>query len=154
MTHAPGPAGPSSSRGPHPRPAVAPDDLRAARYGETASPRQRRLRTRLVVVVAAVLGAAVVVWLAIGVLQPDVTSQDVGFTVRDETSVEVVFDVHLPPGARATCTVEALSSGFGQVGLVDVEVGPTDRSPVRVRVDVATSELAATGIVRDCALQD
>lgn len=102
--------------------------------------------------VSAVLGLAVVVWLSLGLLRPGVEARDVGFTVQDETSIEVVFDVTMAPGATATCTIEALNTAFGQVGLLDVEVGPSQSDTVRFTVDVATTELATTGVVRDCVL--
>lgn len=127
-------------------------ELLARRYGEQPSPEQRR-RTRVVVAsVSAVLGLAVVVWLSLGLLRPGVEARDVGFTVHDETSIEVVFDVTMAPGATATCTIEALNTAFGQIGLLDVEVGPSQSDTVRVTVDVATTELATTGVVRDCVL--
>ena len=85
-----------------------------------------------------------------GVVRDPVQWQDVGYRVDGPTSTEVTFDVTTRPGAAATCRVQALSSSYAQVGVLDVPVPPAETRTRRVTVTVPTVELAVTGIVQGC----
>lgn len=128
--------------------------LLADRYGRRSDGGARRLRARVLIGVLAVAGIAVLVWIAIDMFAPTVDSRDVGFHVVDAESVRVTFDVTKPAERTAMCTLEALSTGYGQVGLLEVEIGPQSAGTVRITSEVATSELATTGLVRACTLTD
>ena len=65
----------------------------------------------------------------------------------------MTFDVSMPPGTEAVCTVTALSKNFAEVGAVDVEVGPDAARTARHTVTIATTELATTGVVDHCDLR-
>mgnify|MGYP001943990274 FL=1 len=104
--------------------------------------------------VLAVLGSAFLVWVIVHhLLGPTVQAQEVSFVVApDEASVEVVFDISMPPGHQADCTLEALDRNFGQAGLVDVRVGPFDATTVRLSETIATSAAPVTAQIRSCEL--
>jgi hypothetical protein len=103
------------------------------------------------VTLALATGVGLAAWFTIVETQRDpVTFADVGFSVTSAESVEVTFDVSMPPGTEAVCTVTALSRNFAEVGAVDVEVGPDTARTVRHTVTVATTELATTGVVDSC----
>ncbi|UFU02329.1 DUF4307 domain-containing protein [Ruania suaedae] len=129
--------------------------LMARRYGRSAEgDTRRRRRTWVVAAVCAVLGLSALAMVTVGLLEPTVSSQDVGFEVLDAETVRVTFDVTRPAGREAQCTLEALHTGFGQVGLLEVPVPVSQGHTDRMTVEIATTELATTGIVRECRLLD
>jgi len=89
-----------------------------------------------------VLAAAVLVWVAIGVTDEQVTWKDVGYHVDGTTSTDVTFEVTKPKGDTVSCRVQALSQSFAEVGVRTVEIGPADTATQRVTVTVPTAELA------------
>jgi hypothetical protein len=106
---------------------------------------------RIAVALALAAGVAIAAWFTIVDAQRDpVTFADVGFSVVSAEEVDVTFDVSMPPGTEAVCTVTALSKNFAEVGAVDVEVGPEAARTTRHTVNIATTELATTGIVDHC----
>lgn len=123
----------------------------AGRYGPEPTDRSVR-RGRIGIVVAAVVGLAVVVWVALSVAGQPVSTKDVGFDVEGSRSVDVTFEVTKPKESTVTCTVAALSESYTEVGVRTVEVGPADVATRRVTVTVQTTELAVTGIVESCEL--
>lgn len=128
--------------------------LMAERYGAPTPVRRRRRALWLTAGSLGVLGIATLVWISVQFFEPEATSEQVGFDVVDETQVQVIVDVSKPNDATATCTLEALNEGYGQVGITDVTVGPQDQRTTRLTVDIATTELATTGVVRECTLVD
>ncbi|MFD2793305.1 DUF4307 domain-containing protein [Promicromonospora vindobonensis] len=106
---------------------------------------------RIAVALALAAGVALAAWFTIVDTQRDpVTFTDVGFSVTSAEAVDVTFDVSMPPGTEAVCTVTALSKSYAEVGAVDVEVGPDSARTTRHTVTIATTELATTGVVDSC----
>jgi hypothetical protein len=106
---------------------------------------------RVAVALALAAGVAVAAWFTIVDTRRDpVTFTDVGFSVTGPEEVDVTFDISMPPGTEAVCTVTALSRNFAEVGAVDVEVGPDTARTTRHTVTIATTELATTGVVDHC----
>ncbi len=132
-----------------PHAALESADALADRYGRSAGPRRRRT-TILTAVVAGVVGLAAVVWLAAGQLSVPVHTMDVGFSIVDDTAIDVTFDVVKAPETTVVCRVRALSPSFAEIGVRDVVVGPSAERASRVTVRVATSGLATTGLVQRC----
>src|SRR5690625_6946867 len=94
-------------------------DARAAladRYGLTTDAATRRRRRVLLLVLAAVAVAAFVV-LAVISTDDAVHTDDVAFSVVDDSAVEVTFVAHMDPGTPAECTVLALDYRFNHVGV-------------------------------------
>ena len=123
----------------------------AGRYGPEPTARSAR-RGRIGIVVAAVVGIAVVVWIGLAMAGQPVSYKDVGYHVDGSRSVDVTFEVTKPKESTVTCTVTALSESYAEVGVRTVEVGPADSATRRVTVPVQTTELAVTGIVESCEL--
>lgn len=128
-------------------PTTPPTTPPPGRYGGARRQLDRRTWVA-VVVVAAVLVAA---WSAWAALRDDVQWKDVGFHVDGTTAVDVTFDVTKPREATVTCTVQALAESYAQVGVRTVEVGPADTATQRLRVRVATTQQAVTGVVESCS---
>jgi hypothetical protein len=106
---------------------------------------------RVAVALALAAGVALAAWFTIVDTRRDpVTFTDVGFSVTSPEEVDVTFDISMPPGTEAVCTVTALSRNFAEVGAVDVEVGPDTARTTRHTVTIATTELATTGVVDHC----
>ena len=123
----------------------------AGRYGPEPTARSAR-RGRIGIVVAAVVGIAVVVWIGLAMAGQPVSYKDVGYHVDGSRSVDVTFEVTKPKESTVSCTVTALSESYAEVGVRTVEVGPADSATRRVTVPVQTTELAVTGIVESCEL--
>lgn len=122
----------------------------AGRYGPEPTDATRRLQrlglAALVVVAMLVLG-----WTGAGVMRDPVQWQDVGYRVDGPSATEVTFDVTTAVGTAVTCRVQALSSSYAQVGVLDVPVPAAQTRTRRVTVTVPTVELAVTGVVQGCA---
>lgn len=122
----------------------------AGRYDER--PPRRPARVRLVAVVAGVIAAIGLGWVAWGMLQPSAEGEVGLSTTIDETRVELTLEVTRPVGTTAVCTIEAVNSGFGQVGIVDIVVEPSETRVSLVHVTMATSERATIAMVRSCEI--
>jgi hypothetical protein len=120
----------------------------ADRYGRTV-PSARKMVTLGAVLTASITAWAA--WASLGSADP-VAYSTLSQRVVDQTLIDVTFQVSMPPGARAICTVRAVNTVSTPVGNVDVTVGPsTDRS-FSVTVRLPTMEQAAAGDVKACVL--
>ena len=119
------------------------------RYGRTHERRSRRL----VIGAAAVLGAGVlglVAWTtvsgAIGAVDTDAT----GFSVSDEHSVVVSFQVSGASDRPLACALEAQDTEHGVVGWRVVEF-PAEQGLTRTFTEtIPTVALATNGLVTSC----
>lgn len=135
------------------QPAVPTDRYGAARPAGGAGSRRGPLGRGARAAVAAVLAAAVAAtaWFAILQQRSDPVAYDVvGFDVLGPEEVEVTFQVHMPVGTTATCTVEALAPSYAQVGALDVPVGPAESRTSAYVVTVGTSQEATSAVVAGC----
>jgi len=130
------------------RPQQPLDDV-AARY---ARPPRRRLGWLLGALgVLAAVGAFALV--AGSLLDTDVRWQDVSFEVVDDELVQVRFEVYAGEGDRVRCLVRAADARYGDVGQVEVDLGPLPSGGAAGRtVDVRTVAAAASASVRTCVL--
>lgn len=140
---------------PEPRRADLPGDDDPWDESDDVRPRPKlSVGARVAVGAALAAGVAIAAWFTIVDTRRDpVTFTDVGFSVTSAEEVDVTFDVSMPPGTEAVCTVTALSRNFAEVGAVDVEVGPDEAATTRHTVTIATTELATTGVVDHCDLR-
>ncbi|PZR54295.1 DUF4307 domain-containing protein [Xylanimonas oleitrophica] len=100
---------------------------------------------------AIAVAVAAVAWIAASQHQQNpVTGDVVSYRVVSAEEVEIDFQVSMPVGTTAVCTVEAMSSSFAQVGTMDVEVGPSETRTSRYSVTLRTSQQADTGVVEGC----
>lgn len=132
--------------------ADANESVLSRRYGAPPDARRRRRTLWLLGSVLALLAGAFLTWVIVDELSsPSVSTQDVDFDVAaDQRSVDVIFDITMPPGTEADCTVEAVDANFGQVGLLDVRLGPFESQVNRVTITVATSADPVLGKVDSC----
>lgn len=79
-----------------------------------------------------------------------VSTRDVGFTVNDEYSTEVVFEVSRNPGQAVVCDVQVLNESFSVVGFKTIAVAPSGRRSVVISTVVNTTELGTSGLVASC----
>ena len=127
---------------------MTPTDL-AERYGAPS-----RARRPLLVATAAVLAAAAAAWL-IWVMashaRPEVTSQMVGYQVRDQHAVTATFTVvRRDPGVRASCVLRGVAADHAVVGELAVAVtsGPTTQ---RVHATLRTERSATSVELLGCS---
>ncbi|WP_156251764.1 DUF4307 domain-containing protein [Pseudactinotalea terrae] len=136
---------------PSPAPGSTREHVRpAGRYGE--KPARPGGSLRVAAVVVGLVAAVGLGWVAWGMMQPSAEGEVGLFTAVDDGHVELVLEVTRPVGATAVCTIEALGGGFGQVGIVDVEVEPADSQVSRVALTMATTERASIAMVRSCEI--
>ncbi|WNB85036.1 DUF4307 domain-containing protein [Cellulomonas sp. ATA003] len=123
----------------------------AGRYGPEVSPR-RRAATRVGMAALGAGAVALAVWIGLGAGNPEVSWEDVGYSVQGPERVDVTFRVTKDADATASCTLTALSQSYAQVGVVTATVGPASGRVVEQTVPVATQELAVTGVVDGCEI--
>jgi hypothetical protein len=119
------------------------------RYGPAPTPLTHR-RRRIGLILAAVAGLAVAVWIALNVASQPVSWKDVGFHVQGPQAIDVTFEVTKPRAKTVVCKVRALSQSYSEVGVRMVTVGPADEGTQRVTATVPTTELAVSGTVDRC----
>jgi hypothetical protein len=79
-----------------------------------------------------------------------ISTRDVGFTVNDAFSTEVVFEVTRAPGQQVVCDVQVLSQSYAVVGFKTIAIEPSTNASVVVSTIVNTTELGTTGLVASC----
>lgn len=127
-------------------------DLIRERYG-----RVPRANTKSVMIVASIVGVialALFIWIGIGLTKPQATSRIISFNVVDAGLTTLHFEVSKPADRTAECVIEALSTGFSEVGVKTVTVGPAEADAVPLFEEIRTSELATTAVVDHCVLID
>lgn len=126
-------------------------DLLAQRYG-LPGPRRSRGTLMVLLVVFVVVGVAFAIWGAASRERANVYSTDLGLSEVRLDSVTVTFQISLPPGRTAACTVRAVNAGLVEVGRKDIRVGPSENGQVRTSVTLRTTERAHGGGVKACVL--
>lgn len=128
------------------------EDLIRARYG-----RVRRANSKTLIVTAIVVGAialGLMIWIGLGLSKAQATSRIISFNVVDSGLTTLHFEVSKPAASTAECVIEALSTGFVQVGVKTVTIGPAETEAVTLFEEIKTSEPATTAVVDQCILID
>jgi hypothetical protein len=125
------------------------ENLLQQRYGLGKTQKRDRVWATAIALLALV---SFLVWAIIFTVNDAdrVTTRDVGFTVNDEFSTEVVFEVSRKPGQIVVCDVQVLSQSFAVVGLKTLTVEPSERRSVVISTTVVTTELGTSGLVAGC----
>jgi hypothetical protein len=125
------------------------ENLLQQRYG---SGKTRSRDRALAITIASIALVGFLVWaITFTISDADrVTTRDVGFTVNDQFSTEVVFEVSRNPGQIVVCDVQVLSQSFAVVGLKSLTVEPSSGRSVVISTTVTTTELGTSGLVAGC----
>ncbi|MEU1984251.1 DUF4307 domain-containing protein [Nocardia sp. NPDC019395] len=127
-------------------------DRNADRYGRTPGPKRwRRLGALLTgVAVLAGIGVAYVGWKNFG--PKDIESEQLGYTVLDESSVELrILLTRSDPTVPVVCVVRAMSRDLTEVGRREVLVQPSEgEKTVRVNTVIKASEPPASAAIYTC----
>ena len=125
------------------------ENLLEKRYGVGSTRKKDRV---FAIVIGSIALVAFLVWALIFTIDDaqKITSRDVGFTVNDEFSTEVVFEVTRQPGQQVMCDVEVLSQSYAVVGFKTIAIEPSENPSVVVSTVVNTTELGTTGLVDSC----
>jgi len=125
------------------------ENLLQQRYGVGKTQKRDRV---MAIAIAVVVLVSFLVWAIIFTLDDAdrITTRDVGFTVNDEFSTEVIFEVSRNPGQIVICDVQVLSQSFAVVGLKTLTVEPSERRSVVISTTVVTTEIGTTGLVASC----
>ncbi len=96
------------------------------------------------------IGVGVAIWFGLSASVGRVTWTSVSYKIVDAKTAEITFDVDMPPGTEAVCTVRALARNFSTVGTLEVPIpAATDRTTVH-RTTIATTSEAVTAVVQFC----
>ncbi|MFK3676124.1 DUF4307 domain-containing protein [Microbacterium sp. NPDC090218] len=116
------------------------------RYGRT---RRRRLPW-IIGGAVALLVVGAFSWMTVAQSMASVDADDLGFTLVDEFSVDVSFQVTGVQGKDVVCALEALDEEFGVVGWKIVEIAAGDSHSQAMSVTIPTVAEATTGLVNTC----
>lgn len=116
------------------------------RYGRT-----RSRRTPWVIAgIVAVLLVGAYGWSIVAQSMNQVDADDLGYTLVDEHSVDVRFQITGVQGKDVVCIVEALDEEFGVVGWKVVEIPAGDSHTQALAATIPTVAEATTGLVNTC----
>ena len=117
----------------------------AERYG--AGSRRTPLIVGAIVVVILLAG---VFWLAFQNSSGQVDADDLEYTVTDEHSVTVRYQLTLADPADVVCAVQALDEEFGVVGWKIVQIPASESVAQELTTVIPTVAEATTGLVKSC----
>lgn len=125
------------------------ENLLQQRYGVGKTRKTDRI---FAISVAALALVGFLIWALLFTIDDanKVSTRDVGFTVNDEFSTEVVFEVSRAPGQEVVCDVQVLSQSYAVVGFKTITVEPSANRSVVISTVVNTTELGTTGLVDSC----
>ena len=116
------------------------------RYGRT----RRRKAPWIVLIAVAALLVGAFGWSIVTEQMNNVDSDDLGFDLVDEHTVDVRFQITGAQGKDVVCVVEALDEEFGVVGWRVVEIPASDSHTQALSTTVPTVAEATTGLVNSC----
>ena len=123
----------------------------AERYGRRpAAGRWRRPLSLAAAVAAAVVVLAYLVWVALAGTAERADPTLIGYRVLDDSRTEARFTVAKDPGSTVRCTLQALDAAHAEVGVLDVDLGPTGADLVQRTSVIRTTNRAVTAVVRSC----
>jgi hypothetical protein len=125
----------------------------ADRYGRRRSPTRSRRSLLAVLAVFVLAGVGFATWIAVDRSRSALTWIELGVDVAGDDAATLTFQISLPPGREAVCTVRVVNDVRTEVGRRDVVVGPSATGVVRTAVTMRTTERASAGNVRDCVLR-
>lgn len=125
------------------------ENLLEKRYGLGTTRKKDRV---FAIVIGSLALVAFLVWALIFTIDDaqKISTRDVGFTVNDEFSTEVVFEVTRQPGQEVMCDVQVLSQSYAVVGFKTIAIEPSGKPSIVVSTVVNTTELGTTGLVDSC----
>lgn len=128
-------------------------DPHADRYGRAPRPmRWRRIGALLTgVVVLAGIGIAYLGWTKFG--PKDIESEPLGYTVLDESSVELRIRLtRSDPSVPVVCVVRAMSRDLVEVGRREVVIAPSGKDKtVQVSTVIEAGERPASAAIYTCS---
>jgi hypothetical protein len=127
----------------------------AGRYGRRRDPayqRRRRWLTWVAGALVALAGLAIAVKLYDQYADPLYAVTNINTTQLTDTGVSVEFDVRVPAGEGASCTVEGHNRDGHLVGSQTFDVPPAgpQATTIHVTYSLATTQRAMTGEVPGC----
>ena len=123
-------------------------DMLDERYGRASSPRRRWTIGTIAAVGVIVVG--LFAWMTVASALDDVNVDTTGFTVEDQRSVTIAFQISAPEGRSVACALEAQDEDHGIVGWKIVEYPASELRARAFRESIPTTAEATTGLVSDC----
>lgn len=121
------------------------------RYGRT---RGHRIRSRWIAVIAGagvlIVVIAWVLWVGLFGASASIETQDVGYVLVDQHTIDVKSQISTDPGTVVHCSIEALNEKFAIVGWKVVKLPAVEKRNRVVTERLRTSEPAVTGSIGSC----
>jgi hypothetical protein len=118
------------------------------RYGRTRSSRRRWILAAVIAVAAVLVG--LFAWMTVSNALDDVHVDTTGFTVPDQRTVALVFQITAPAGRSVACVLEAQDEEHGIVGWKVIEIPASELHAQAFRETIPTTAEATTGLVNAC----
>lgn len=118
------------------------------RYGRVRSPRRRWVLGGLIALAVLLVGGFA--WMTVAGSLDDVAADGTSFTIVDEHSVVLTFQLSAPAGSSVVCALEAQDEEHGVVGYRIVHVPPGDAHTRAFQEAIPTVAAATTGLVDSC----
>lgn len=118
------------------------------RYGRRRSARSRWIAGVLIAVAAALV--ALFGWMTVQGALDDVAAETTGFSIDDERTVTLRFQITVPLGRSVACALEAQDEEHGIVGWLVVEYEASTQHTRAFRETIPTLAEATTGLVNSC----
>jgi len=132
----------------------APADPAARLDGRYGRKPGRSRRSRLVALVAgAAVAVVVTAWVVLVAFDGDSAELEVshyGFTVSDDSAVDVQYTINVAAGTDVGCAVQALNENRAVVGWKVVDLPAVDTHTQTYTTSLVTSERAVTGSAYRC----
>jgi hypothetical protein len=123
------------------------------RYGRT---RTRRRRDRVILwslgAAFVIVFTAWVVWAGLDRSTASIETRDLGYTVVDDHSVTVDFEVSVPTGTPLSCAVQALNTDFTIVGWKVVDLPASSHYTRTFSETLRTTGPTTSGLIYRCWL--
>ncbi|WP_375383795.1 DUF4307 domain-containing protein [uncultured Microbacterium sp.] len=126
---------------------TTPDRL-DVRYGRVPSAGRRW--ALIIVVTVITLAAAAFAWLTVSNALDDVGVDTTGYSIDDEHSVTLSFQISAVAGSSVACALEAQDEQHGVVGWKIVAYDASEVHARAFRETIPTLGLATTGFVNTC----
>jgi hypothetical protein len=121
----------------------------SSRYGSRQRP---RWFWPVIAAIGITIGVAFAAW--VGFQKDPVTGRVWGYEVVSDTEVQVKLDVIRPDPLAVTCSVYSQAADHSIVGEKTVDIPASDRTKVRVVIDIETERKGVNGVLRTCVPTD
>lgn len=83
-------------------------------------------------------------------LQTNIETENIGFSITNDSRVEITFTVNVPQNTPVVCALQALNTNYTIVGWRIVEYQPSQKQVTTYTEPIRTIQPSTTAFVRSC----